>query len=78
MSAGKQRNSVARNRYVANKLREMDRKVVEYGKPSPEIFEFAIEKILKETDISKEKIVMIGDTRETDIADAKNLVLILY
>ena len=76
MSAGGQRNSVVRNGYVANKLKIMGHKVVEYGKPSSDIFEFAIKQIFKgniaENNILKEKIIMIGDTRGTDIDGAKN------
>lgn len=82
MSGGKQRNSVVRNGYVTNKLRENSHKVVEYGKPSPEIFEFAVKQIFQgniaEDNILKESIVMIGDTRGTDIDGAKNLVSNLY
>ena len=53
----------------AKKLESMGAHVDYYGKPDPQIYKMLIEKYSNET-ISKNKILMIGDTLETDVKGA--------
>lgn len=52
----------------AARYKQMDGKVIYCGKPHPNIFKAAIEKFL----VTKNKILMIGDTFETDVLGARN------
>ena len=64
---------VVRNGTIAEMLRQCDNKVIEYGKPHANIYDYVfakLQKIGKMTD--KEKICMVGDTVRTDIKGAVN------
>jgi HAD superfamily hydrolase (TIGR01450 family) len=43
------------------------RKFIKFGKPDSQMFMFAYERILERKQVSKEKILMVGDTLKTDI-----------
>lgn len=58
--------------FLAEKYEKMGGKVHHYGKPHPAIFVNAIQ-LLKDRGVGeRNKILMIGDTLETDILGAKN------
>lgn len=58
--------------YFAKRAEQLGGKVYYYGKPNTNIFQFAISKIdIK--DLSYSKILMVGDTIDTDIAGASKL-----
>jgi len=66
-----------KRRYCAGVLAEqyqtLGGMVYYYGKPYPAIYEIAIEKMNEWGINDKKKIVMIGDTLETDILGARNV-----
>ncbi len=43
------------------------KKFIKFGKPDSQMFMFAYERILEKKQVSKEKILMVGDTLKTDI-----------
>lgn len=43
------------------------KKFIKFGKPDSQMFMFAYERILKSGQLSKDKILMVGDTLKTDI-----------
>src|SRR5690606_24838710 len=43
------------------------KKFIKFGKPDSQMFMFAYERILKAGHVSKDKILMVGDTLKTDI-----------
>ncbi len=45
----------------------LNRKFIHFGKPDSQMFMFAYNEILKEGDIHKDQILMVGDTLHTDI-----------
>ena len=59
---------VVRQGSIAELYEELGGRVVYYGKPDPRIFESLIKRYCPE--VSKDKIVMIGDTCTTDILGA--------
>ena len=64
---------VVRNGTIAEMLRQCDNKVIEYGKPHTNIYDYVfakLQKIGRMTD--KAKICMVGDTVRTDIKGAVN------
>lgn len=64
---------VVRNGTIAEMLRQCDNKVIEYGKPHANIYDYVfakLQKIGRMTD--KAKICMVGDTVRTDIKGAVN------
>lgn len=64
---------VVRNGTIAEMLRQCDNKVIEYGKPYANIYDYVfakLQKIGRMTD--KAKICMVGDTVRTDIKGAVN------
>ena len=75
-------NQVIRNGSLTEYYKEIGGKVIEYGKPNVEIFDIALKKLQRENEKVKDfedrlnklksKIIMIGDTPETDILGAKN------
>jgi HAD superfamily hydrolase (TIGR01459 family) len=65
-----------KNRYCAGIFSEqyenLGGKVYYYGKPHLPIYEYAIRNLNRSSYIDKRRILMIGDTLETDILGAKN------
>lgn len=57
---------------LAEKYEKMGGKCHYYGKPFPAIFESAIEMMKESGIVDRKKILMIGDTLETDILGARN------
>jgi HAD superfamily hydrolase (TIGR01450 family) len=45
----------------------MGRKFIKFGKPDSQMFMFAYERIVEKKAVSKQKILMVGDTLKTDI-----------
>lgn len=45
----------------------MGKRFIKFGKPDSQMFMFAYERILEKKQVSKEKILMVGDTLKTDI-----------
>ena len=53
---------------IANMLEAVvGKKVIRFGKPSSQMFIFALEAMQKRIDVRKEEILMVGDTLYTDI-----------
>lgn len=57
--------------YFADKIRALGGKVIDIGKPSFEIYDFASQ-FMSGPPFNKNQILMIGDTLETDIQGAHN------
>lgn len=58
---------------LAEKYEKMGGTVFYYGKPCPRIYELAFKRLEAEGISDKKRILMIGDTLETDILGAKNV-----
>jgi HAD superfamily hydrolase (TIGR01459 family) len=58
--------------YFAKKYQELGGVVYYYGKPDNKIFNKAFSILANNRDLDKKKILMIGDTMETDIFGANN------
>ena len=56
--------------YFAAKLEALDRKVIYTGKPHTPIFDLTLSKV---TNVPKNRILMVGDTLETDILGASKV-----
>lgn len=64
---------VVRNGTIAEMLRQCDNKVIEYGKPHTNIYDYVFAKLQKIGRMAdKAKICMVGDTVRTDIKGAVN------
>jgi HAD superfamily hydrolase (TIGR01459 family) len=58
--------------YFASKVEELGGKVLYYGKPHNNIYEYALRRLNKDN-LNYSKILMIGDTFDTDIMGANKL-----
>ena len=66
-------NFVVRQGAIANYLKEQGLDVYNVGKPYREVYSYCRELLIKKgVDVNLAKVVMIGDTIETDIAGAHN------
>jgi HAD superfamily hydrolase (TIGR01450 family) len=63
-------NFVVRQGYIAKKLEEKKVKIQQFGKPYNQVYEFCRNLLQKE--LKNSRVVMIGDTVETDILGAHN------
>ncbi|NRA73266.1 MAG: TIGR01459 family HAD-type hydrolase [Rickettsiales bacterium] len=57
--------------YFAKKFEQLGGKVMYFGKPYKEIYEFFIDKFLIKNGIAKQKAIAVGDSLSTDIKGAK-------
>lgn len=69
-------NFVIRQGSLAQAYRKMGGEVREFGKPHPEIYNYAMDLLQKEQKVEKNKIAMIGDTVRTDIKGAVNFGIV--
>ena len=69
-----EKHFVIRQGAISNALKKIGAKVIEFGKPSINIFNFLFEKMLADgiNILHKDRICMIGDTLHTDIKGANN------
>jgi hypothetical protein len=68
-------NFVVRQGYIAKQLEGMKVKVQQFGKPNNQVYEFCRNLLKKE--LKDSRVVMIGDTVETDILGAQNATRLL-
>ncbi|MDR1433321.1 MAG: HAD hydrolase-like protein [Puniceicoccales bacterium] len=74
---------IAKQGLIAEAYAAMGGEVFATGKPFPQIYGYALEKLAKTTgegfdDIHKKRIAMVGDTIDTDILGAKNASAALH